>query len=123
MARQHAIEVLNSLQHQLCVCLGPRFESLTESPFYAPWSTPKKVHLLKRGDIAKPAEEAVPGVLSCLFRMRLVAFQSDASNDEAQRRWSLADWITHPDNPLFWRSIVNRYVATIISVGACRYTQ
>jgi hypothetical protein len=108
VARQHAIEVLNSLPPPSFVyASAPRFESLTESPFYAPWSTPKKVHLLKRGDIAKPAEEAVPGVLSCLSHTPS-RFQSDTINDEAQRRMELARWITHSDNPLFWRSIVNR---------------
>lgn len=108
VARQHAIEILNSLPPPSYVyASAPRFESLTESPFYAPWSTPKKVHLLKRGDIAKPAEEAVPGVLSCLSHAPS-RFQSDTLNDEAQRRMELARWITHPDNPLFWRSIVNR---------------
>ncbi|TXH00990.1 MAG: DUF1553 domain-containing protein [Candidatus Moraniibacteriota bacterium] len=108
VAKQQAIEVLNSLPSPSYVyATAPQFESLTESPFYAPWTTPKKVHLLKRGDIAKPADEAVPGVMSCLTHAPS-RFQSETIQNEAQRRMELARWVTHSDNPLFWRSIVNR---------------
>jgi len=108
VAKQHALQTLQALPPPSYVyASAPKFESLTESAFYAPWSTPKKVHLLKRGDIAKPAEEAVPGALSCLSHGPS-RFDSHTLPNESQRRIELAHWITHPDNPLFWRSIVNR---------------
>ncbi len=86
---------------------APYFEALPDSGFYTPWSTPKKVFVLKRGDIDKPTAEATPGALTCMThgpsRFDTATIQSDAL-----RRVELSKWITHRDNPLFWRSIVNR---------------
>jgi hypothetical protein len=37
-----------------------------------------------------------------------VSARFETTADEAQRRAALARWLTHRDNPLFWRVIVNR---------------
>lgn len=72
-----------------------------------PQTEPKKVHLLKRGDFDKPQQEVGPGALSVLSHLK-GRFQIKDPNDEAARRAALAEWICHPENPLTWRSIVNR---------------
>lgn len=69
--------------------------------------SPKQVHLLQRGDIAKPQQVVPPGSLSALTHLpgRFIDIPAD---DERARRMALADWISHPENVLTWRSIVNR---------------
>ncbi len=66
---------------------------------------PRPIRVLKRGEVEQPAEEAGPGALSCVPGLNPV-FESSA--DEGARRVALARWITDPNNPLTWRSIVNR---------------
>ena len=68
---------------------------------------PDVTHLLTRGDTRLPAEAvsaggvaAVPGPSS--------DFALIPDSPEAERRVALARWITHRDNPLFARVIVNR---------------
>ena len=68
---------------------------------------PKKVHLLERGDIAKPRDEVPPGSLGALTHAP-ARFENLSSDNEALRRAALADWLAHPDNVLTWRSVVNR---------------
>jgi hypothetical protein len=60
---------------------------------------------LKRGDVEQPGAEMKPGALSCI-----PALKSDFGPlaSEGARRLALADWVAHDDNPLTWRSIVNR---------------
>lgn len=69
--------------------------------------SPKQVHLLQRGDIAKPQQVVPPGSLSALTHLpgRFIDIPAD---DERARRMALANWISHPENVLTWRSIVNR---------------
>jgi hypothetical protein len=86
---------------------GPLFQPLPQSDFYKPWTAPKSVFVLKRGNIATPGESALPGALQCLAH-DTPRFPVSGSASEAERRAALAMWIAHPDNPLFWRSIVNR---------------
>lgn len=68
---------------------------------------PRPIHLLQRGNVQKPQKEVEPGTLSLLKELpgRL---ELSADANEGQRRAALAKWITHHDNPLTWRSIVNR---------------
>ncbi len=61
--------------------------------------------LLRRGDIEKPVEQVSPASWA-EFSFDSFRLPPDAS--DAQRRRRFADWITHPDNPLTWRVIVNR---------------
>ncbi len=65
---------------------------------------PRPVHVLKRGDVRRPGPLAAPGALSCLPGR----FALPDSAPEGQRRAALARWLTRPDNPLTWRSVVNR---------------
>jgi hypothetical protein len=69
--------------------------------------SPKTVHLLRRGDINKPVREVSPGALAAIEALQ-GRFDLPNPKDEASRRAALANWLSHPDNPLTWRSIVNR---------------
>ena len=73
-----------------------------------PAGLPRPVHILKRGEITQPLAMVGPGALSCIAAAGLPGFPGAESTDEGSRRAALADWLTHPMNPLTWRSIVNR---------------
>jgi hypothetical protein len=79
---------------------------------------PKVVHVLKRGDIEKPGEVAVPGALSAIASLS-GRFELVDPNEEASRRAALADWLAAPDNPLTWRSVVNRVWSHHFGRGLC----
>ncbi len=64
-----------------------------------------RVHL--RGNAATLGDEVLPGAASAVRGMSADLKLSSASPD-AERRRAMADWITHRDNPLFHRVIVNR---------------
>ena len=72
-----------------------------------PAGAPRPVHLLVRGEITKPLEEARPGALSCVSAIP-AGFELENPRDEGSRRAALARWLTDRRNPLIWRSIVNR---------------
>ncbi|HYT61878.1 MAG TPA: DUF1549 and DUF1553 domain-containing protein [Haliangiales bacterium] len=72
-----------------------------------PAAAPRLVQLLRRGDVNKPGEAATPGALACVSGLP-AKFDLADPNDEGARRAALARWLAHPDNPLTWRSIVNR---------------
>lgn len=68
---------------------------------------PRPIHVLKRGDVTKPLDEVGPGAIAALgVGSPRFALPADAS--ETERRAALARWIIDNDNPLTWRSIVNR---------------
>jgi mono/diheme cytochrome c family protein len=68
---------------------------------------PRPIHVLARGQVTHPGREVSPGALSMLtFRPARFALPKDAP--EGERRAALARWLTDPQNPLTWRSIVNR---------------
>ena len=68
---------------------------------------PRPIYLLARGQVTPPGREVSPGALSMLsFQPARFAVAKDAP--EGDRRAALAHWITAPNNPLTWRSIVNR---------------
>ncbi|HUE69771.1 MAG TPA: DUF1549 domain-containing protein [Pirellulaceae bacterium] len=88
---------------------------------------PRPIFLLERGNVTKPAAEVGPGGLSAIAalpsRFDLHADSASggrpsasggrqppdsAASEEGRRRAALAHWITDPNNPLTWRSIVNR---------------
>ncbi len=79
---------------------------------------PKVVHLLKRGSIDKPTHEVGPGALS-VFPGLPGRFELSDPKQESARRAALADWIAHPNNPLTWRSIVNRVWYFHFGSGLC----
>ncbi len=79
---------------------------------------PKIVNVLFRGDFDKPRAVAEPGALSALTHLP-ARFVLKNPNNEAERRAALADWIAHPENPLTWRSIVNRVWHYHFGRGLC----
>ncbi len=72
-----------------------------------PAGTPRLVQVLRRGEIGKPLGAAAPGALSCVSALP-ATFEPANAGDEGVRRAALAHWLTARDNPLVWRSIVNR---------------
>ncbi|MBM3784729.1 MAG: DUF1553 domain-containing protein [Acidobacteria bacterium] len=71
---------------------------------FRPPLEPRPVHVLARGNVRAAGEPAQAGALSVL---RLPFSASDGASEGA-RRGSLAEWITHRENVLTWRSVVNR---------------
>jgi mono/diheme cytochrome c family protein len=68
---------------------------------------PRTIHVLSRGNVQKPGKEMGPGALSCLADLPS-RFELPPPHKEGERRAALARWLTDRDNPLTWRSIVNR---------------
>lgn len=81
-------------------------------------ASPKTVHVLHRGDFLKPGTPVEPGSLSILPHAS-GRFSSTLASSEAARRAALADWIAHRDNPLTWRSVVNRVWQYHFGRGLC----
>lgn len=79
---------------------------------------PKTIHLFRRGNIHHPEHEVSPGALSSLTHLPGRFPLSDPGH-EASRRAALADWLAHPENPLTWRSIVNRVWHYHFGKGLC----
>jgi hypothetical protein len=71
------------------------------------FTEPRTIRVLRRGDLDKPGDEAGPGALSTVAALP-ARFQLADPKNESLRRAALADWIAHRDNPLTWRSVVNR---------------
>ena len=74
---------------------------------------PRAIHLLHRGNVQQPLSPSVPGTLpiqmsSDLSLSEAGHFNLPPDHTESDRRAALAQWITRPDHPLTWRSIVNR---------------
>lgn len=67
----------------------------------------REVFLLVRGDVEASVKEMAPGAISGLTSLNR-HFDGLESAAEGERRAALAAWLTDPDNPLTWRSIVNR---------------
>uniref|UniRef100_A0A7C2NYX3 DUF1553 domain-containing protein n=1 Tax=Schlesneria paludicola TaxID=360056 RepID=A0A7C2NYX3_9PLAN len=68
---------------------------------------PRTIHVLHRGDVRRLGPEVGPGAPP-LVPGYPAAWDISPDQPESQRRLALAEWITHTDNPLTWRSIVNR---------------
>jgi hypothetical protein len=74
---------------------------------------PRPIFILNRGNVTQPGEEVEPGALCCLPVLFPLATDSPGASllpakDEGARRAALAKWLASPENPLTWRSIVNR---------------
>jgi hypothetical protein len=74
---------------------------------FTPAKVPRRINVLKRGDVNKPGAEAQAGGLACVSGLQS-QFELSDPNDEGARRAALANWIVDPGNVLAWRSIVNR---------------
>ena len=74
---------------------------------------PRAIHLLHRGSVQQPLAPSLPGTLPIQMSSDLSPsaaghFNLPPDHTEGDRRAALAQWITRPDHPLTWRSIVNR---------------
>ncbi|HXJ61703.1 MAG TPA: DUF1549 and DUF1553 domain-containing protein [Verrucomicrobiae bacterium] len=106
----HALKI--HLEKQLAALGPPHLIYAGASDFIpdgslVPVKAPRAVHLLKRGDINRPEDEAHPGAWSAVSALPS-RFQIPDGADEGHRRAALAQWISDARNPLTWRSIVNR---------------
>ena len=68
---------------------------------------PRKIHLLYRGDLSSPGDEMTPGA-PALWETVSPTFDLREGHTEGDRRAALAQYLTHADNPLLWRSAANR---------------
>ncbi len=80
--------------------------------FTATEGKPRPIHALLRGDLRSPAERMTPGSLPLWEDARSERQAIDTASgfdwDEALARADLARYLIREDNPLVWRSIVNR---------------
>ncbi len=74
---------------------------------FKPSLGPREVHKLARGSIHSPKEIVLPGTLSELDHIPWNSKQRNLGQ-EGERRLALAEWISHPKNGLFWRTMANR---------------
>ena len=68
---------------------------------------PREIRILHRGDVRQKGKAAAPGALPFIPGVP-ATFRLRRGHKEGDRRVALANWIAHRDNPLTWRSIVNR---------------
>jgi hypothetical protein len=68
---------------------------------------PRVIQILARGDVTRPVKIVDPGTFP-LAPNGVGEFALPTDHAEGERRIALAKWITARDNPLTWRSIVNR---------------
>ncbi len=74
---------------------------------FSPSWKPRPIHLLKRGNVEAPGKLMGPGAVAAVPGL-LARFKTTNPDNEGERRVALAKWITDPNNPLTWRSAVNR---------------
>lgn len=68
---------------------------------------PRVVHVLARGDVEAPQDEAQPGALELAAGLGR-ALSLESSGGEGARRLALARWLADERNGIVWRSIANR---------------
>ncbi len=68
---------------------------------------PRVISVLHRGNVQQPRDVVGPGTIPVIAGTDW-KFQLAESDTEGDRRVGLAEWIVRRDNPLTWRSIVNR---------------
>jgi mono/diheme cytochrome c family protein len=68
---------------------------------------PREIHVLLRGEVANPGPIVGPGTLPVIPEIGW-QFQLPENHSEGDRRAALAAWLVRDDNPLVWRSLVNR---------------
>ena len=103
-AEQQKLERLR----QQAVQLEKELATLGEPPkFYGVIAEqPPVVKVLQRGNPEAPRAAATPGTLRWVEELK--PDFGDHDTPEGKRRAALAKWITHPDNPLTHRVMVNR---------------
>jgi hypothetical protein len=94
---------------------GPR----EKGPVYAVAPrAPEVTHVLLRGDPTLKGPVVTPGGLAALADPG-ADFGLPADAPDGARRVKLAAWVTHPANPLFARTVVNRLWHYHFGVGLC----
>lgn len=68
---------------------------------------PRPIAILQRGNVTQRGREVSAGAISALPMLK-GRFELPPDHAEGERRAALARWLVSPDNPLTWRSIVNR---------------
>ena len=97
------IEALRAEEKQLTAALAAKAEG---DKVYAITSSELTViKVLRRGNPEDAQEEVAPGVLACL---KHAPADFTRAKTDGERRLALAEWITHPANPLTRRVLVNR---------------
>lgn len=77
--------------------------------FAGKFRQPDTIHMLLRGDPEQPREEVGPSMPSLMRDAGIsTSTMLGLQTEEQQRRIALAEWITHPRNPLTARVMVNR---------------
>lgn len=71
-------------------------------------ATPPPLHLLRNGDPKQPLEQVNAGFLSLLPELDQPVVPPTADSKTTGRRLQLAQWMTHPKNPITARVIINR---------------
>ena len=70
-------------------------------------SSPGVTYVLNRGHALQPTEQVTPGSVKAVTGP-VAEFGIAPDAPDSERRKKLAEWITHPKNPLFTRVITNR---------------
>ena len=68
---------------------------------------PRPIYVLARGNVQEPTTVSSPGTVDFIPEVS-ARFQLPKEHAEGARRVALAEWLVRRDNPLTWRSIVNR---------------
>lgn len=82
-------------------------QALTVSVYTIVPRDPGPMHVARRGDPMQPLDAVAPGGLAAIQTLPH-DFQLTVDATDADRRMQLAQWMTHPDNGPFHRTIVNR---------------
>lgn len=97
-------EELQALQQQQQQMLLPQMV------YSGVFQNPEPTFLLRRGDPEQPQGETA-ALVPAVFRhadSALGTAPDQQLTEDQQRRWRLAEWLTHPDHPLTARVMVNR---------------
>ena len=68
---------------------------------------PREIRVLHRGEVTQPRKAVLPGTVPFISDAAST-FELGDQDSDGRRRLALANWIIRKDNPLTWRSIVNR---------------
>jgi hypothetical protein len=79
-------------------------------------SQPRDVFVLARGEVTQPGKPVGPGTIPIIPNVHW-QFDLPPDHPECDRRIQAAQWLTRGDNPLTWRSIVNRVWQYHFGVG------
>ena len=88
--------------------------SLTTIMIMRDRKTPRKTHLLERGNYESPRDEVQPNV---------PAFLPPLPANAPKNRLTLAQWLVAPSNPLTARVAVNRYWQTFFGTGLVKTSE